>query len=65
MDRDWLVSSSDLCGVKKAGAVVQRQEVNIVLSDSIDDAVAADDDLSDVSEAQFRNDSARTWKALQ
>jgi len=40
--RRLLVSSPDLCGVKKAGAVMHGQKVDIVVSDPIDDAVAAD-----------------------
>ncbi len=45
--------------------MVHRQEVDIVLPNPINNAVAADYDLSDVSDSQFRNDSTRTWKARQ
>jgi len=63
--RRLLVSGPDLCGVKKAGAVVHRQGVDIILSKPVDNAVAADYDLSDVPDSQFWNDSTRTWKARQ
>ena len=45
--------------------MVHRQEVDIVVSNPIDNTVAADYDLSDVPDSQFRNDSARTWKGRQ
>ncbi len=54
-----LIPGLDLCGVKKAGTVVQRQKVDLVLSNPIDDAVAADYDLSEVLDSQFRNDPPR------
>ena len=55
----------NFCGVKKASAVVHRQKVDLVFSNPIDDAVAADYDLSDVLDSQFRNGPPRAWLARQ
>jgi hypothetical protein len=43
-----LVPGLDLCSIKKAGTVVHRQKVDLVLPKPIDNAIAADHDLSDV-----------------
>ena len=44
---------------------MHRQKVDLVLSNPIDDAVAADYDLSDVLDSQFRNGPPRAWIARQ
>jgi len=45
--------------------VVQGQKVDFALSYPIDDAIAADDDLSDALDSQFRNDPPRARIARQ
>ena len=45
--------------------MVQGQKVDLVLSNPIDDAIAADNDLSNVLDSQFRNGPPREWTARQ
>jgi hypothetical protein len=45
--------------------VVHGQEVNLVLSNPIDDTVAADDDLAKVLDPQFGNNPSRAWIICQ
>jgi hypothetical protein len=60
-----LIPCLNSCGGKQAGAVMHRQKVNLVLSNPIDDAVAANNDLSDALDSQLRNGPPREWVARQ
>ena len=52
-----LVAGLNLCRVEKSSTVVQRQKVDLVLSNPIDNAIAAHNDLSDVFDSQLANNS--------
>jgi hypothetical protein len=60
-----LGENPEFCGVKEAGVIMYREEVDFVLANPRNDAVIADYNLSDVTDTQFRDDSARPWIARQ
>ena len=44
---------------------MHRQKVDLLLTNAIDNAIAANDDLSNVLDFQLRNDPTQVWKARQ